>query len=64
MRGLACLECSELTLKIRSSLVCVLEMYCATCGAVLSSMLSFDLIDDKKAGNVPCFVVRSCNYGH
>ena len=64
VRGLACTECSEPTVKIRAikrrvGLVCLLETYCTTCGAVLNSTLSSDRCDDEKAGNVP-FVVVGC----
>ena len=57
VRGLACTECSESTLKIRAidrrlDLVCLLETYCTTCGAVLNSTLSSDRVDEEKAGNV------------
>ena len=63
VKGLACRECSEPTLKIRAidrrlDLVCLFETYCTTCGAVLNSMLSSDWIDEEKAGNVPFVIVR------
>ena len=63
VKGLACRECSEPTLKIRAidrrlGLVCLFETYCTTCGAVLNSTLSSDRIDEEKAGNVPFVVVR------
>ena len=63
VKGLACLECSELTLKIRAidrrlCLVCLFETYCTTCGAVLNSTVSSDRIDEEKARNVPFVVVR------
>ena len=63
VRGLACTECSESTLKIRAidrrlGLACLLQTYCTTCGAVLNSTLSSDRVDDEKAGNVPFVVVR------
>ena len=63
VRGLACTECSEPTLKIRAidrrlGLVCLLETYCTTCGAVLNSTLSSDRVEEEKAGNVPFVVVR------
>ena len=63
VKGLACLECGEPTLKIRAidrrlGLVCLFETYCTTCGAVLNSTLSSDRIDEEKAGNVHFVVVR------
>lgn len=63
VKGLACRECSEPTLKIRAidrrlGLVYLFETYCTTCGAVLNSTLSSDRIDKEKAGNVPFVVVR------
>ena len=62
VKGLACRECSEPTLKIRAinhrlGLVCLFETYCTTCG-VLNSTLSSDRIYEEKAGNVPFVVVR------
>ena len=63
VKGLACRECSELTLKIRAidrrlGLVYLFETYCTTCGALLNSTLSSDRIDKEKAGNIPFVVVR------
>ena len=63
VRGLACTECSEPTLKIRAidrrlGLVCLLETYCTTCGAVLNSTLSSDRVKEEKPGNVPFVVGR------
>ena len=62
VKGLACLECSEPTLKIhaidrRLGLVCLFETYCTTCGAVLNSTLSSDRINEEKTGNVTFVII-------